>query len=158
VWRPRQLINSAYQGTLGYGFAAALGVKLANPDRAVVSINGDGGFLYNVQELATAVLHRIAVVAVVFNDDAYGNVKRMQEDDYGGRVIASELRNPDFPRLAETFGAVGARATSPEAMAREIRLGLGRPTPTLIEVPMGRTPDPWHLIHMRRIRPVRRMG
>jgi acetolactate synthase-1/2/3 large subunit len=155
VWRPRQLVNSAWQGTLGYGFAAALGVKLANPDKAVVSINGDGGFLYNVQELATAVLHHIPVVAVVFNDDAFGNVKRMQEDDYGGRVIASELKNPDFPRLAETFGAVGARATSPEAMAREIRLGLARAAPTLIEVPIGKVPDPWHLIHMRRIRPAR---
>ena len=70
----------------------------------MVALTGDGGFMYNVQELATAVLHGINVVALVFNDGAYGNVRRMQRELYGNRVIASELVNPDFVRLADSFG------------------------------------------------------
>ncbi len=98
VHGPRQYLSSSYQGTLGFSYAAALGVKVACPDRAVVAIAGDGGFMYNVQELATAAQYGIPVVAVVFNDRAYGNVKRIQRELYGNRVIASDLTNPDFVR------------------------------------------------------------
>ncbi|MDP6181024.1 MAG: thiamine pyrophosphate-dependent enzyme, partial [Desulfatiglandales bacterium] len=83
-------------------------------DKKVLSINGDGGFMYNVQELSTAMKHNIDVVAVVFNDGAFGNVKRMQVLRHGGKVIASDLQNPDFVRLAESFGANAFRAESPE--------------------------------------------
>src|SRR5262249_22558603 len=89
VYRPRTYITSGYQGTLGAGFPTALGAKVGNPDRAVVSINGDGGFMFNVQELATAVQHNIAVSILVFDDGAFGNVRRIQESQFGGHTIAS---------------------------------------------------------------------
>ena len=155
VYAPRTLLSSGYQGTLGYGYATALGAKLANPDKKVLSINGDGGFLYNVQELATAVKHGIGVVAVVFNDGAFGNVRRMQMELYGGKVIASELSNPDFVRLAESFGIPGHRAESPEALGTALGQALDEPGPSLIEVPVGVMPDPWPLIMPRRVRPAR---
>jgi acetolactate synthase-1/2/3 large subunit len=153
VYQPRGLISSGYQGTLGYGFATSLGVKIANPDKKVLSINGDGGFMFNVQELATAVRHNIGVVAVVFTDSAYGNVLRMQKDLYGGRVIASELTNPDFVRLAESFGAAATRATSPAELKSAIEDAFGRSGPSLIEVPQGVMPDPWAWSVGTRIRP-----
>src|SRR5205085_9332814 len=107
VHQPRTYITSGFQGTLGAGFPTALGAKVGNPDRTVVSINGDGGFMFNVQELATAVQHQIPLITVVFDDGAYGNVRRMQEQLYGGRTIASELQNPSFAALGEVFGVQG---------------------------------------------------
>ncbi len=143
VYRPRSFLSSGYQGTLGAGFPTALGAKVANPDRPVLSINGDGGFMFNVQELATAVQHGIDVVTVVFNDGAFGNVKRMQEDDYGGRVIASELRNPDFIKLAESFGVGAARAETPAALRAALDKAFSTGGAHLIEVPIAKMPDPW---------------
>jgi acetolactate synthase-1/2/3 large subunit len=151
--RPRTFIDSGYQGTLGFGFPTALGVKVAFPDRPVISVSGDGGFMYAMPELATAVMHGIAVVAVVFTDNAFGNVKRIQRLDYGGKVIASELHNPDFAELATLFGATGRRATRPAELTDEIRAAIRRPGPTLIEVPVSEMPDPWRLVHMGRARP-----
>jgi acetolactate synthase-1/2/3 large subunit len=113
VYAPRTYLNSGYQGTLGSGFATALGAKDALPDVPVVSIAGDGGFMYTVQELATAVRHRIPLVTVVFNDNAYGNVRRMQVEKYSNRVIATDLTNPDFLHLAESFGITSLRAFTP---------------------------------------------
>ncbi len=152
TYRPRTFITTGYQGTLGFGFATALGVKVARPETAVVSIAGDGGFMYNVQELATAVHHGIGVVAVVFSDGAYGNVRRMQVEDHGGKVIATDLHNPDFVKLAESFGAQGLRATTPIELRGALRRGFDTPGPTLIEVPMGEMPNPWDYIFMRRAR------
>jgi acetolactate synthase-1/2/3 large subunit len=151
--RARSYIDSGYQGTLGFGFPTALGVKVAHPDRPVVSVSGDGGFMYAMPELATAVLHGIAVVAVVFNDNAFGNVKRIQRNDYGGRVIASDLHNPDFAKVAALFGAAGARATTPAELAAEIRSAIKHPGPTVIEVPVGDMPDPWKALSLGRARP-----
>ena len=153
VYHPRSLVASGYQGTLGFGFATALGVKIANPDKKVLSINGDGGFMFNVQELATAVKHNIDVVAVVFTDGAFGNVLRMQKELYGGRVIASELSNPDFTRLAESFGAWATRATSPDELKTAIAEAFGQSGPSVIEVPVGVMPDPWDWTVGKRIRP-----
>ena len=151
-YRPRTFVTSGYQGTLGYGFPTALGVKVANPDKQVVSITGDGGFLFAASELATAVQHRIATVTLVFNNNAYGNVKRAQIEKYGGKVIATDLHNPDFVKLAETYGAMGLRAETPEALASAIRRGLDHDGPTIIEIPVGDLPSPWHLIHRPRVR------
>ena len=103
VYKPRSYISSGYQGTLGYGFPTALGAKVAKPDLPVLSIAGDGGFMFSVGELATAVQHRIPLVAIVFNNDAYGNVRTMQIRDYDERVIATDLVNPDFVKLGEAF-------------------------------------------------------
>ena len=97
-------------------YPTALGAKVARPERAVVALTGDGGFMYNVQELATAVQHGINVVPIVFNDGAYGNVKRMQRELYGNRVIASDLVNPDFVRLADSFGVFARSAADPDGL------------------------------------------
>ena len=156
VYQPRTYLTLGYQGALGMGFPTALGAKTARPDLPVVSVNGDGGFMFNVQELATAVQFRIGVVSIVFNDNAFGNVRRMQKDLYGGRLIASDLVNPDFVRLAESFGAVGLRASSPAELRQQLRRGLKEPGPVVIEVPIGETPAPWDFIQLPRLRPPRR--
>ena len=155
VYAPRTYLTLGYQGALGMGFPTALGAKLARPDVPVVSVNGDGGFMFNVQELATAVQFRIPVVSIVFNDNAYGNVRRMQKDLYGGRLIASDLGNPDFVRMAESFGAVALRARSPAELRLALRRGLKEAGPVLIEVPIGETPAPWEFIQLPRVRPSR---
>ncbi|HEX5455350.1 MAG TPA: thiamine pyrophosphate-dependent enzyme [Stellaceae bacterium] len=152
VYMPRTYIHSGYQGTLGFSYATALGAKVACPDRAVVSISGDGGFMYNVQELATATLHGIDVVAIVFADGAYGNVRRMQKNDYGNKLIGVDLLNPNFPKMAESYGIAGVRAQSPEALRRELAAALKRRGPSLIEVPVGEMPDPWPTLIMPRVR------
>jgi len=143
IYKPRQYIGSGYQGTLGSGFPTALGVKVANPDNPVLSVSGDGGFMFNVQELATAAQHGIDIISVVFNDGAYGNVRRMQEDLHGGRVIATDLKNPDFVSLAESFGVSGVRAESPEMLKSAIEDALTRSGTTLIEVPVEKMPEPF---------------
>jgi acetolactate synthase-1/2/3 large subunit len=152
AYRPRTLITSGYQGTLGFGFATALGVKVANPDKPVISICGDGGFMYNVQELSTAVAHNIALVTVVFADGYFGNVYRMQMEQYGGRVIASKLQNPDFVKLAESFGVNAARATSADELRGVLRGALAHSGPTLIEVPVGQMNSPWGFAILPRVR------
>jgi acetolactate synthase I/II/III large subunit len=152
VYRPRRYIHSGYQGTLGFGFATALGAKVGRPDLPVVSVSGDGGFMYNVQELSTAVRHGIDIVAIVFADGAYGNVRRMQKEDYGNRLIGVDLLNPQFPKMAESFGAAGVRTSSPEGLRRELAAALKRPGTTLIEVAVGEMPDPWKLLVPPRIR------
>lgn len=141
VYKPYTFISTGYQGTLGWGFPTALGVKVAHPDRPVISVTGDGGFMFGVQELATAVQHRIGLVTLLFNDNAYGNVKRMQQKLYGNRVIASDLHNPDFVRMAESFGARAIRAETPEELRRAIRAGFAEDGPTLVEIPVGEMPD-----------------
>ncbi|MBX6342912.1 MAG: thiamine pyrophosphate-binding protein, partial [Thermomicrobiaceae bacterium] len=138
VYEPRTFLTSGYQGTLGFAYPTALGAQVGRPGAKVVSISGDGGFMYNVQELATAALHGIPVVAIVFNDDAYGNVMRIQQALFDGHVFATELRNPDFVKLAELFGVEGWRAERPEELRAALRAALARGRPALIEVPIAR--------------------
>ena len=152
VHGPRQYISSGYQGTLGHAYPSALGAKVARPERAVVALAGDGGFMYNVQELATAMLHGINVVALVFNDGAYGNVGRMQRELYGNRVIASDLVNPDFVRLADSFGVFARSAADPDGLRDALEQALARDVPALIEVKVGEFPDPWKHIVLPRAR------
>lgn len=155
IYHPRTFISPGYQGTLGWSYATALGVKVAHPDKAVLSISGDGGFMFNVQELSTAVKHRINLVHVIFSDGAYGNVQRMQKRDYGGRVIATDLENPDFVKLADAFGALGLRAHTPDELQTTIQQGFDADRPTLIEVPVGEMPAPWSLYFLPRNRPAK---
>lgn len=146
VYHPGTFLTPGYQGTLGYGYPSALGVKVGNPDRAVVSINGDGGFCWNMQELATARKYGIAVTAVVFNDNAYGNVRRIQADEFEGRFIGSDLASPDFVRLAESFSVPAVRAENPAQLAGALKESLSESGPSLIEVPVAEMPSVWPLL------------
>ena len=152
VFKPRTFLSPGYQDNLGWGYATALGAQCARPDVPVLSINGDGGFLYTGNEMATAIRHRIPLVAIVFNDGAFGNVRRIQQERFGNRLIASDLANPDFVKYAESFGAGGRRARNPEELGAALRLAFARPEPTLIEVPVGPMPSPWEFIHMPPVR------
>ena len=153
VYAPRTFLSPGYQDNLGWGFATALGAAHARRDVPVVSIAGDGGFLFASNELATAVHHRIALTVVVFNDGAFGNVRRIQEEQYGNRVIASDLSNPDFVRYAQSFGAEAERARNPQELRSALRRAFKqREAPTLIEVPVGPMPSPWEFIQMPRVR------
>jgi acetolactate synthase-1/2/3 large subunit len=149
VYEPRTFITSGYQGTLGSGFPTALGAKVAHPDRPVVAITGDGSFMFGVQELATAVQFNIGVVTLVFNNNAYGNVRRDQRERFDGRVVASDLVNPDFVKLAESFGVAAARVTSPETFRSALEKALAHGAPYLIdiEVPKDSETSPWTFIH-----------
>ena len=119
----------------------------------VVAISGDGGFMFTANELATAVRHRIPLVAVVFNDGAFGNVRRIQAEQFGNRLIACDLANPDFLRFAESFGAAAERAKDPAGLRAALKRALSqRDRPTIIEVPVGPMPSPWEFIHMLRVR------
>jgi acetolactate synthase-1/2/3 large subunit len=140
VYHPRTYLSFSYYGNLGYAFPTALGAKVAQPDKAVVAVSGDGGFLYNSQELATAVQYNINVVVVVFNDNAYGNVLRDQINQFKGRTIGAALHNPDFVKLAEAYGARGLRVKGPEELESTLREALQREAPVLIEVPVGMLP------------------
>jgi acetolactate synthase I/II/III large subunit len=149
AYEPRTYVSEGYQGTLGFGFPTALGVKAAHPDRAVVSVTGDGGFLFAVQELATAAQERIALVTVVFDNAAYGNVLRDQQTGFGNRLIGSVLQNPDFLALAAAFGVEGRRATSPAELGRILAevLKADRPALIAVPVPQGSETSPWPFIH-----------
>ncbi|MET0444807.1 MAG: thiamine pyrophosphate-dependent enzyme [Pseudorhodoplanes sp.] len=152
-YKPRTFISPGYQDNLGWGFATALGVQDARRDVPVLSISGDGGFLYTASELASAVRHKIPLVTVVFNNNAFGNVKLIQQDWYGGRTIASDLTNPDFVKLAEAFGVEAERVETPAQLRSALRRGFKRRGgPTLIEMPVGPMPSPWDFIFLPRVR------
>jgi len=148
AYEPRTYVTCGYQGTLGYGYPTALGVKLANPDKAVVSVLGDGGFMFAVQELATAVQENIGVIALVFNNSAYGNVRRDQKRLYDDRTNATELRNPDFLLLAQSFGADGYRVSNPQELEASLSMAIETDRPAIIEVEIDRDEEasPWHLL------------
>ncbi|TAJ28456.1 MAG: hypothetical protein EPO67_16200 [Reyranella sp.] len=153
TYKPRTFLSTGYQGTLGWGYATSLGAKVAKPDTAVVSISGDGGFLFTAMEMATAAQHGIGVVAVVFSDGAYGNVRRIQQQSFNNRTIASDLRNPDFVKMGESFGLESVRVKSPDELGAAISRGISRGGPMLIDCPVGQLPDPWPLVQLPRIRP-----
>lgn len=152
IYEPRTFVTSGYQGTLGSGFPTALGAKVANPNKPVVAITGDGGFMFGVQELATAVQFKIGVVTLVFNNNAYGNVRRDQRERFDGRVVASDLVNPDFVKLAESFGVGAARVTSPDHFRPVLEKALadGGPYVISVEVPTDSEVSPWAFIHPAR--------
>jgi acetolactate synthase-1/2/3 large subunit len=142
VHKPRTWITSSYMFTLGYEFSTALGAKVGNPDTPVVAIAGDGGFMYSVGELATAVQYGINLVTIVYNNNAFGASINSQRNRRQGRVVGTELHNPDFAALAETFGATGIRvadvADLPAAVGEA--LAAARPAVVVVEVPTGQTP------------------
>ena len=141
TYEARTYLSSSYSGNLGYEYPVALGAKVACPQRPVIAVVGDGGFMYNVQELATAVQQKINVIAVVFNDNAFGNVARDLDDWWGGSYGAA-LHNPDFMKLADAFGVHGMRAKEPTQVGALVREAIQLDRPVLIEVPVGRMPTP----------------
>jgi acetolactate synthase-1/2/3 large subunit len=149
VYTPRSYVSSGFQGTLGYGFPTALGVKAANPDQAVVSITGDGGFMFAMPELATAVQYGLGVVTIVFNNASFLNIRRDQQDRFGGRVLGADLVNPDFQMLAEAFGVAHARVSSPAELKPALAKAIDADAPALIEVMVERDSEvsPWDYIH-----------
>jgi acetolactate synthase-1/2/3 large subunit len=146
VYAPRTFIGPGYQGTLGSAFATALGAQVGNPERAVCSIAGDGGCLYSIGELATQQQHGLPVVSVVFNDGAFGNVKRTQEQVFGGRLIASELQNPNFVALARSFGIDAECVSTPAQLEGALRSALAARAPAFIEVSVGPMSNVWPLV------------
>jgi len=151
TYKSRTFLSPGYQGTLGWGYATSLGVKVAKPDTPVLSISGDGGFLFTAMEMSTAAQNNIGVVSVVFSDGAYGNVKRIQQQAFNGRTIASDLHNPDFVKLGESFGIASERAKSPTELGAAITRALARGGPSLIDCPVGAMPDPWALVTQPRV-------
>lgn len=149
VYRPRTYVSCGYQGTLGFGFPTALGVKVAHPDKPVISVTGDGGFMFGMPELATAVQYGINLVTLVFDNSAYGNVRRDQMERFGGRLIGSDLVNPDFVKLAESFGVDAVAVDSPAALKPALERALALDAPALIHVrvPRGSEVSPWKFIH-----------
>lgn len=141
VYHPKSYIDSGYSGNLGFAFPTALGTKVGRPDLPVVCVSGDGGFGYYSGELATAVKYGINVVVVVFNDNAFGNVARDLDQDFGGQYEAS-LVNPDFMKLADAYGAVGMRTEKPTDVGEMVSKAVKLDKPVLIEVPVERMPRP----------------
>lgn len=149
VYQPRTYFTPGYQGTLGWGFPTSLGVKVGAPDKVVMSINGDGGFGFCLNELATQAYHGIGSITLVFNDGAYGNVRRIQAEEFDGRTIASDLRNPDYVKLAESFGVTGRSTDSPEGLLTHLNEAIKADEPTLIEIKVGVMPHPWRALGLR---------
>ena len=152
AYEPRTLIRQSYQGTLGYAFPTALGAKVGQPDKAVVAVAGDGGFMFAMQELATAVQEKISLVTVVMNDNAYGNVRRYQDDIYKGERIASDLKNPPFVDLARLFGLEAFAAKSPIELTKALKAAIALDKPALIEVSVGAFPSWQSFIPRRKVR------
>jgi acetolactate synthase-1/2/3 large subunit len=150
---PRTYLSTGFAGTLGSGVAVGIGAKAGAPDRTVVAITGDGGFLFTATELASAVQHHIRAITIVFNDNAYGNVRRIQQERFGPeRTIVSTLVNPDIVAFAESFGCLGLRAHDPHELADALREAMDHDGPVVIEVPVGEVPSPWPFIVMPRVR------
>jgi acetolactate synthase-1/2/3 large subunit len=121
-------------GSMGYGFPAAIAAKAVHPDRAVVCVTGDGDFLMTGQELATAVQHRLPVVVLVVDNGMYGTIRMHQERSYPGRVVATDLVNPDFVAYARAFGAHGALVERTEDFAAALDEALAADRPALLHL------------------------
>lgn len=139
VYEPRTFLFPSGYGTLGFALPAAIGARLAQPDRPVACVCGDGGFQFTMEELATAIQHRVGVPIVIFNDATYSAVKDEQARSRGGRFLGVDLVNPDYVELAKAYGIEGVRCETPGAMEQAIESALGRELPTIIDVPIA----PW---------------
>ncbi len=132
---PQKFISSGGLGTMGYGFPAAIGAKMGRPECEVIDIAGDGSFLMNSQELATAVVNEIPVKVAILNNGCLGMVRQWQELFFEKRYSATILgrTSPDFVKLAEAYGAVGLRATKPSEVEGVIRAALATDRPCLMD-------------------------
>ena len=145
VFTPRTYLSPSYFATLGYAFPAALGTKIGNPDKPVVVISGDGGFLYAATELATAVQEEINVVTLVFNNASYGTCLRIQQRRFQDRILGTYLHNPDFASLAQSFGALGIKLGHVDELREALHWALGENRPAVIEIPVSNMLSPWEI-------------
>lgn len=143
--QPRTYVTSSYFGTLGYAFPTALGAKVAQPDKQVVALCGDGGFMYATEELSTALRYGINAVAIVFNNNAFGASRWDQIHRFGERFIGTDLRNPDFLKLADAYGVVGMR-TDPDGFGESLSKALAANAPVLLEVEVPIMMPPFQLV------------
>lgn len=134
VTGPQSLIYPCHSVSLGFAFPAAIGAKLAAPERPVVSLSGDGGFVMGCFELGTAVENHVGVVAVVVKDNCLSAIKGSQEQLFEGRSIDVAMQSPDFVKLAHSFGAEGFSTSHLDDLPSLIAEGLARSGPTVIEV------------------------
>lgn len=148
IYAPRTMIQQGYQGTLGYSLPTALGAKVAFPDRPVVCVVGDGGFMFSVQELAVAVQEKINLIIVLVNDGGYGNVRRYQKQNYNGNFIACDLHQPDFMALTKSFGMASCRVETAQELEGALTDAFGRDEPMLIELTVGELPS-WQTLFPR---------
>ena len=142
---PRTFITSSYFGTLGYAYPTALGAQVGKPDKRVVALCGDGGFMYNIQELSTAARFGINAVAVVFNNHAYGASMWDQTHQYGNRFIGTDLNNPDFLKVAEAFGVQGMKA-EPNNIGDALQQAFAANAPVLLEVELPNMMPPFQIV------------
>jgi thiamine pyrophosphate-dependent acetolactate synthase large subunit-like protein len=142
VLAPRTFLYPVGSATLGYAVGAAIGAQIAHPGRPVVAVVGDGGFMFSVNELATAVKYRLPVVFLLMNDDRYGAIKWLQEKMFAGRWGEADLANPDFVALARAFGARGERVPDADALPGAIAGALTSEGPSVLELRFELEP-PW---------------
>ncbi|MEM7213890.1 MAG: thiamine pyrophosphate-dependent enzyme, partial [Pseudomonadota bacterium] len=155
VHRPRGYVCAGYAGTLGWGMPAGLGAALACPGKRVITVQGDGGFGYCAMEIATAVKHNIPHVTLVYNDNAFGNVQRIQKTRFGdNRTIATDLHNPDIVKFAESFGAFAIRSKpGSENLRVALEEAFAQNGPAVVEMPTPeRYPSPWGHIFQPTVR------
>ena len=134
--RPRTLIAPGNMAGLGFAFPVALGAKMGRPEAPVIAVHGDGGFLFNVQELETAVREKIATVTIVMNNNEWGSEKLQQLRNYPGQLVGTEMTNPRLDKLAELFGARGFYVERAEEMGEALKEALASDLPSIIEVPV----------------------
>ena len=139
IYGPRTFMHPHGWAGLGFAFPAALGAKAGKPDTPVICITGDGGFQYNVQELATAAQYGIHPIVLMFNDNAWGVLKKYQQDRFSGRVMATDLVNPDFVKLFDSYGFEGTKVASVAELtgALESALAAGRTQLIEAQIPDG---------------------
>ena len=145
VLAPRSYVNTSYFATLGYAFPTGLGAKVGNPHRQVVAVTGDGGFMYALPDLATAVQEGINTVTVVFNDGALGASLRDQQVRYKGRVIGTRMQNPDFVETARAFGAEGVRLEHYDRLGPALADALKLDKPVIIDCPIESWTPPFQV-------------
>ena len=131
---------------MGFSYAAGLGIKLARPDRTVVSLMGDGGFGMTVSEIGTAVEHGINTVCIVMNNGCWGAEKAYQRDFFGQRYIGADVPNPPYDKLAQLYGAAGFRVERAGDMEAAVREALAAGRPAIVDVMV----DPNALYSFRR--------